>query len=178
MGDLFLGPGIDAEANGQPTINADGDDTSGIDDEDGVTRTPGVNWQVGGNGSVDVTVTGGTGCLSGWIDWDGNGIFGAGEDVIPNVLATAGAHTYTFSMPVAPSTAPVLLPVPSIPAGFRSRLHRRQSESDGGAANGEVEDYHWSFGPNAVSVRSFGGSADASDLACRRNVIERRRWAC
>ena len=69
IGDLKLGSVIDAELDGQPSANADGDDTNpgtpAPDDEDGVSPTVGVAWSVGSGGSVDVTVAG---CTSGAAD--------------------------------------------------------------------------------------------------------------
>ena len=70
---LFLGQCVDTEPDGQPNAAAFGDDPAvaapsygtctSTDDEDGVVRTPNVNWQT--VASVDVTVGAGSGCLSG-----------------------------------------------------------------------------------------------------------------
>jgi len=160
IGNLFLGAAIDShELDGLPTLNADGDDLDGIDDEDGVVRTPGVLWTSGTGGSVDVTVTGGSGCLSAWIDWNGDGVFtGTGENILNNVAVAVGTTTQTFSIPVDPRTG-------SFYARFR--LYGQDAGGactstkapTGPATNGEVEDYLWGFGPNAVSLSSFGAVA-------------------
>jgi PKD repeat protein len=98
MGDLYLGAAIDGEADGQESPDADGDDTNGIDDEDGVSAVG--TWIVGANGgSVDVLASS-AGCLSGWIDWDNNNNFtDVGDDVIVMAEVTAGTNTILFDIP-------------------------------------------------------------------------------
>ena len=67
---LYLGSTVDAEPDGQPSVNADGDGA----DEDGVAIT-GV-WQAGANAGTVVTEVGaGDGWLVGWIDFNGDGDF-------------------------------------------------------------------------------------------------------
>ncbi len=76
--DLRMGPNtiVDAEADGQPTANADGDDTDDNDDDDGVA-TP-LIFLVGEEPIVDVIIANNTSApamLYGWIDYDGDGVF-------------------------------------------------------------------------------------------------------
>lgn len=160
VGTLYLGPTIDPnEINGLPTVPANGDDTSGSDDEDGVTPTPGIFWAQGLNrGSVDVIVSGGPGCLSAWIDWNNNGnLTDMGDNVISNVLMPSGMTTRTFHVPVDPGNgtfyARFRLYAPD--AGGVCTTARTPT---GQVVNGEVEDYRWSLGPNAVGLQSFSAS--------------------
>lgn len=165
IGNLYLGSLIDAhELNGLPTTAANGDNLNGLDDEDGVVRTPGWKWSPANGGSVDVMVTGGSGCLSGWIDWNKNGSFAdAGDEVLTNRAVTTGTSTQKF---------PITANLPfSSPLYARFRLYAPDAggctsakSPTGQAVNGEVEDYAWSFGPNAVSVQSFSGSASPAAL--------------
>ncbi|MEN0002758.1 MAG: SdrD B-like domain-containing protein, partial [Bacteroidota bacterium] len=90
----YLGSSVDAEENGAPTFEAgrqgDGDDgtvssfakgTAGVDDEDGVRfLTPLVPGNVS---CIEVTSTlpTGGGFLNGWIDFNGNDIFEANEQI-------------------------------------------------------------------------------------------------
>ncbi len=70
---LYLGSvPPDAEADGQPDPAAIGDDTPGVDDEDGVALPPLIS---GGFQSVLflVKVTGGPGFLNAWIDFNRDG---------------------------------------------------------------------------------------------------------
>ncbi|MGE5603716.1 MAG: GEVED domain-containing protein [Nitrososphaerales archaeon] len=161
IGGLYLGDAIDSESDGLPSIGATGDDNNGIvDDEDGVVRTPNVKWNSGANGgSVNVTVTGGPGCLSGWIDWNNNGnLLDTGENILSNVLVNTGTSTHAFAIPVDPHNgtfyARFRLFAPDAGGGCTSA-----KAPTGQAVNGEVEDYRWGFGPNAVNVSSFGAVA-------------------
>lgn len=98
IGDLYLGTAVDGEADGQESPNADGDDTNGVDDEDGITLVG--TWVVGANGGTVDVVASGAGCLSGWIDWDNNNNFtGAGDAVIVMAEVAAGANTVSFDIP-------------------------------------------------------------------------------
>jgi hypothetical protein len=165
-GTLFLGPTIDtSEPEGIPSIPADGDDTSASNDEDGVEPTPGVNWVSGpSGGSVNVTVTGGPGCLSAWIDWGNDGNFTEGGDnVLSNVAVSTGMNTLTFAVPSNPASGQFYA---------RFRLYAPDTGGTcttarshwGPAVNGEVEDYVWGFGPNAVALQSFSAAASTAVL--------------
>ncbi len=98
---LTLGSLIDIDPDGQPTAAADGDDTNGIADEDGVSDP--IVIQAGVPTDVPVAVTNDTddqATLVGWIDFDGNGTFDPGEiSALVNIPANAGSDTYTVSWP-------------------------------------------------------------------------------
>jgi hypothetical protein len=160
MGSLHLGTITDAEANGQPSANATGDNNApvgGVNDEEGVVRTPGVKWVQGSNGSVNVTVTGCTGTcyLNGWIDLYGNNNFtDTGENVFADRTVTNGTQTLTFAIPAG---APVGNGA-STPLNARFRLCDTATTCNaltGEVYNGEVEDYQWGFGPTAVTINSL-----------------------
>jgi hypothetical protein len=63
-GPLFLGPAIDADADGQPNATATGDDTDGNNDEDGVTLPATIT--AGTNASVTVNASVALGLLNAW----------------------------------------------------------------------------------------------------------------
>lgn len=68
---ICLGSGIDSESDGQPSAGADGDDTTGIDDEDGVVFD---NAVMDSGATQYMTVTASTaGYLDAWIDYNGDG---------------------------------------------------------------------------------------------------------
>jgi hypothetical protein len=157
IGNIWLGDYIDAEYDGVPTSTCDGDDLNqSPNDEDGVVRT--TNWSVGTDGAqIRVDVTGGTGYLYGWIDWNEDGVFGSGEMVLSNVALPSGSHLLSFDVPASVDfgTEPTF--------GTRFRLYEDTPASpspSGEAINGEVEDYCWSFGPNAVTTISLSAGAD------------------
>jgi hypothetical protein len=176
-GSVYLGNSVDIETNGQPNQLATGDDDNGLDDEDGGVRASSPEKWVGGEGAVDVTVTGGKACLSAWMDvWNSNssdvgqdGDFNDSgttsgitwnENIINNIPLTPGTHTITFNLPPDAATYNVY---------SRFRL-LADADNDGDCSdqtapqltglmtNGEVEDYVFSFDPTAVSLQSFGAS--------------------
>jgi len=156
---LRLGNNIDTEADGQPSAGADGDDTADADDEDGVVPTSGVKWSVGSpptnGGSVDVTVNGcsGTCYLSGWINWNtgtDTDFNDTGEQIFTDQAVTNGTQTLTFSIPTGVT----------FPNTFDARFRLCGTSGTctavtGEVTNGEVEDYQWDFGPNAVTLREM-----------------------
>jgi lysophospholipase L1-like esterase len=98
IGSVFLGSAIDSETDGQVSANAgqggiDGDDGTDTDDEDGI-KVHG-SWYNGVNGgAIDVTVTGGAGYLSGWINWQG-----VWEQILDMQLVVSGTQTVQFDIP-------------------------------------------------------------------------------
>ena len=146
-GSLRLGAAADGDGGDLSNATASSDDATGVDDEDGVWPTQGVNWAVGTNkGSLNVTVSGGSGYLSCWVDWGNNGDFSTtGDLVISNRAVSTGTAAQTFTIPSGvtfPNTFnvrcrvyPVSIPAPS---------------SFGAIEFGEVEDYQWAFAAGGV----------------------------
>ena len=127
---LFLGATVDADAGGQPTPGADGDDNDGSDDEDGVVFTSGIG--VGLNASVDVTASG-SGLLNAWVDFNADGDWNdAGEQVFTDNPVVAGVNPLSFAVPAG--------------ATLGTTCARFRLDSSGGLApdglalDGEVED--------------------------------------
>ena len=139
-----LGSLRDTETDGLPTAAANGDDTNGSDDEDGVTFTSGL--AVGQAASIHVVVSA-AGNLNAWIDFNRDGTFDdAGEQIFTDLAAAAGAHDFPLTVP---STA-------SVGATYaRFRLTTSASVSFNGlGADGEVEDYQVAIlsGPDRIGV--------------------------
>lgn len=133
-GTTYLGAGVDADVDGQPSSGANGDDSdvSG-DDEDGVTfdapLTPGTAVDITVNASAD-------GYLNAWFDWNNNGSLGdAGETIFTDEPLTAGNNTLTINIPAGISPA-------SLYARFRFTSATGQATTPTGQApDGEIEDY-------------------------------------
>ena len=128
---LFLGVSVDSELDGQPTAGADGDDTGGSDDEDGVLFTSGLG--VGLDATVDVNSTG-AGFLNVWIDFNGDGDWtDTGEQIFTDQTVVAGINSMSFPVPVG--------------ATLGTSYARFRLDTNGGlapngyATDGEVEDY-------------------------------------
>jgi hypothetical protein len=125
---------VDAEANGQPHPSAQGDDLTGVDDENGVLFLSGLTPGAAATVRVGVRSTGySSGVLQGWVDFNRDGDFlDPGEQIIKNLARGTGIHDIQFAVP---STA--LLG--STFARFRYGIERNIGPL-GAASAGEVED--------------------------------------
>ena len=144
---LRLGANWDAESDGIPSANADGDNNSNINDEDGVVvLTPIVRGDSSNMLQINVINTTGTvAYIQGWIDFNGNGSWGdAGEQILVNYPVTSsGTYNVTFTTP-ANATSTTFA---------RFRLSHQQGLGPAGAASGgEVEDYKFNIvnGPRTL----------------------------
>ena len=134
---LCLGTKIDHELDGLPGVNADGDDITDEDDEDGATFSNG--FIAGLSSSFNVTASA-LGVFQAWIDFNGDGDFGdSGEQISSDVTLTAGESTINFAVPS------------DAKAGYTYARLRFSSSSGlsytGLAADGEVEDYRIEIKP-------------------------------
>lgn len=132
IGGPRLGATVDAEEDGQPTTNADGDDTNG-DDEDGVVFT--TLLRSGTTAGVDVTASA-AGLLSAWVDFNRDGDWAdAGEQIFTDRALAVGQNSLTFAVPGGTAT--------NAGASYaRFRISTAGGLSCTGlAADGEVEDY-------------------------------------
>ena len=129
---ISLGPEIDYELDGQPS-GGNGDDLTGVADEDGIRLLNAVRPR--GTARVRVTVEGSvSGFLSGWLDFDRNGSWQeAGEQIFTDLMVTPGVHEFTFTVPATAAMGVTY-------ARFRLSTMAGLSET-GPAPDGEVEDY-------------------------------------
>jgi len=128
---IQMGASIDPEPDGQPTGLALGDDNDGNDDEDGVTWT--TPLFVGNPASVDVN-TSVPGFIDAWIDFDGDGTWGAAnEQIAGGVWVPGGTFTINFNVP------------PMANVGMTTSRFRFNTAAPlpytGPASDGEVEDH-------------------------------------
>ena len=162
-GGPVLGAAVDGEDDGQPTIDADGDDVNGDtpDDEDGVVFTSVI--VPGTMATVDVTVAPGLGgLLSAWIDFNANLEWDPSEQIFTDVSLAAGmTHSLMFSVPVSG-----VADTEDIYSRFRFSTDAGLMPS-GFASDGEVEDYlvtlaEFDFGdaPDFVAGGGGGGVDD------------------
>jgi len=173
---LYLGGGVpDAEANGQesPAATGDGTDEAGVTREIGVAGPSHLGWTNGtvasGNGGrLDITIGGvWSGVPQVFIDYDGDDA----TYTFAEVTLRDGTGT-PLTMPLSPNTYSVYFDIPADTfdsATTPNPIFVRVRLSSGGglgatglATNGEVEDYQWNFGPNAVSMADF--SAQSNNL--------------
>ena len=141
-----LGASIDSEADQKFSVGADGDDTSGFDDEDGVQLPDGgIRTEPGATHTQQVSCTG-PGRVAGWVDWNRNGVFDeATEKSQEASCSSSGAATLSWTVPddvvrsVSGETATTYMRV-------RITNDSGTMLATGNTLTGEVEDY-------AVNVR-------------------------
>ena len=100
IGGPWLGDDTDSpdpEFDGQPDPNALGDDNDGNDDEDGVLIPVLVQ---GRPSTITMEVNGGGGSVVAWIDFDGNKVWTASEQIFAGWLAD-GIHSFNITTPAA-----------------------------------------------------------------------------
>jgi Ca2+-binding RTX toxin-like protein len=129
-GTLRLGAAVETDADGQPGVAANGDDTSGVDDEDGVTLPSSLVARVGATIVVSASQAG---YLDAWIDYNRNGQFDPAEQIASSLPVVAGSNSLTIDVPAG------------VVAGASYARFRLSSAGGlgpmGAAADGEVEDY-------------------------------------
>ncbi|MGI9470071.1 MAG: Ig-like domain-containing protein [Rubripirellula sp.] len=136
---LALGTIVDREGEGQPSVAADGDDATGLDDEDGVALVSPL--APGASATFEVTVTNtasGAAYLQGFMDFNQDGDFtDPGEQFLADRLISSGVAGETISVPI------------NVPAGAalgttyaRFRIAQESGlGATGFTTSGEVEDY-------------------------------------
>ena len=138
---ISLGAQIDGEADGQPGLQANGDNLTNLHDEDGVALNPtlGIDAEavvLSGLTNTLVITASANGFLNGWIDYNQNGNWNdAGEQLFNDRTVISGAQTLSFFMP---GTAP------HGTTYMRFRYSTQQGVAHtvtGAAPDGEVEDY-------------------------------------
>ena len=141
-GGIYFGSGVDAESDGQPDTTATGDDNDGNDDEDGVNFTSPLSPGALATVTVVASVSG---MLDAWIDYNGNTSWNdAGEQIFSSQALTSGSNNLSFTVPAQASTGTTF-------ARFRISTAGGLAPT-GGAVDGEVEDYIWTFSPTAVTL--------------------------
>jgi hypothetical protein len=133
IGGPWLGVATDApdpDPNGQPDPFALGDDNDGFDDENGV-QIPVL--QIGVSSTITFDVSGANGVVEGWIDFDGDQIWTAAEQVISAAYAPGGPYAFNVVPPMGSVVGQTF-------ARFRISTNGGLPP-DGPASDGEVEDY-------------------------------------
>jgi hypothetical protein len=137
---MRIGSSLDSEADGQPSLGADGDDLLDQDDEDGVTR-PAISLTIyasqGFAATVSVQNTSGIAAsLFGWVDYDVDGSFENGTERASNSVANGFVGNVVLTFPAVPANA-----TNSTFARFRLSSDSAAANSSGSAPDGEVEDF-------------------------------------
>jgi hypothetical protein len=145
-----LGTAIDYENDGQPSASADGDDTLGSDDEDGVFFTSALTAGSAASVSVVASVSG---VLNAWIDFNRDGDWNdSGEKIFSEKVLSAGTNALVFSVPAGASAGYTF-------GRFRFSLKGGQNIT-GEAPDGEVEDYRITLKEAEKPETDFGDAPD------------------
>lgn len=161
---IRLGALNDEESAAQPNATASGDDSTGTDDEDGITIPPLTQGQVA---TITANVNGSGGRLQAWVDWNGDGDFSdANEKIATNLQdngsgdtnAAPGIMSFTVAIPTTATTTATY-------ARFRWSSTTGLGEN-GAAADGEVEDYALSVisATTATNLCSSGVDTDGDGI--------------
>lgn len=157
---LRLGALADAEPNGRPSAQANGDDTYISDDEDGVVfNTP---LAVGASATITVTASG-PGKLDAWIDFNQDGDWNdPGERIFTHRDVVGGTNVLTFNVP-----AEALLGT----TFARFRLSSAGVDAPTGyAPDGEVEDYAVNITTSSTQVSQQGRRVIITGSALNDNI--------
>ena len=131
-GVTYLGAAVDADPDGQPDANANGDDNDAQgDDEDGVTS---MNTPVAGRLWTTRITASTAGVVNAWIDYNADGDWAdAGEQIFTDVPVVAGQNFVDVTIPITATTG--------VQTFGRYRFSTVGGLSfDGPAPDGEVED--------------------------------------
>ncbi|MCH2361521.1 MAG: dockerin type I domain-containing protein, partial [Pirellulales bacterium] len=131
-----IGSLLDWEIDGNPTLNADGDDGRALNDEDGVIFED-AYLVLGQSESIVVDITNGensAGVLQFWIDFNGDGVFNEDEQIVTNLAVAEGANAISFDVPADAVVGDTY-------ARFRY-AYERDLGPTGWTMAGEVEDYN------------------------------------
>ncbi len=141
---LYMGGGVpDSEADGQPNALASGDDVVGSSDEDGPQNI--LNFLSGDTPSIDIKVTNQTGSsavVSGWIDYNSDGVFDNSEAAFVVVPTGTMSSLVTLTFPVVPAGVAndTIMRI-----RFGTSIDLVSQNPVGAAGIGEIEDHRVTF---------------------------------
>ena len=154
---IFMGSSVDAEF-GSFQFPLSDDETDGNDDEDGIAFVSGIEV---GNIALLQLVASSSAFVNAWIDFDGNGVFGADEKIIDALPVVQGNNTLSYDVPNWGE------------AGSTWARFRISSTADlgptGGVSDGEVEDHQVTIIEPNVSVYYYPSASEWATIAFEDN---------
>lgn len=154
---IFLGSAVDAEFDSFQFPLSD-DDTDDSDDEDGISFVTGLEVD---NTAIIQLVASSTAYVNAWVDFDGNGVFGADEIIINSQLVSQGNNTISYAIPQWAEAGTTWA---------RFRISSTQSIGPiGGVSDGEVEDYQVDIAESNVSVHYYPSASEWATIAFEDN---------
>ncbi len=172
---IYLGDKVDHDVGDYDTINADGDDLNGVDDDDGVTQIDGSDingtyFETNATHQLKVKLSK-EAYLKIWIDTRIDGTFDNGADLVYNSGSklSAGEHTISFTLPsnLKENTKTYL----------RARVSSYPSMNPTGfVQDGEVEDYLIYFGDGIHPLRGIFNIERTNSGLYPINSSDRNAW--
>lgn len=154
---IFMGATVDAEFDSFQFPLSD-DETDGLDDEDGVAFVTGIEV---GNDAVLQILASSSAFVNGWIDFDGNGVFGTDEQIIDAQPVQKGSNNIAYNVPQWAEPG-------STWARFRISSTAVLGPT-GGVSDGEVEDYQIDITELDVSVHYYPSASEWATIAFEDN---------
>lgn len=179
---LYIGNN-EPDADGVQSLD---DNSSGFDEDAFPSSFP--NYLSNGTYSLTFPVlntTGNNAYISGWFDYNRNGIFDATE--IATAIVATSSTSATLTWTGLPTTLPQVNPSIN-DFGFRFRISSNQTEayaSSGFAIDGEVEDYYvpiitscpqdcyWTLNGNTINANQFIGTSNNQNFTIKTNSLSR-----
>ncbi|MCX6858548.1 MAG: putative Ig domain-containing protein, partial [Verrucomicrobia bacterium] len=164
---LKIGALTDVEGGAATNATATSDDTTGSDDEDGVSMPANITQGTASSLTVNVTNTSGASAyLNVWIDFNGDGdLTDPGEQVATNTVIATGTSNSNRTVSF---TTLAIVKVGAV--GVRTRLTSTATPGpDGSDGNGEVEDVTTNIIANTDfgDFNSFASASSTSTVALR-----------
>jgi hypothetical protein len=153
---IFLGDCIDAPMpDGQPD-----DAANAISCHDGIVFDSESWTDPSGVVTFTAVVTGGTGYLYAWFDWNQDDAFAGAGEFIDFGQLSAGMHTLTVTKPSGfnQSGAELNIRFRLFPEPLEDLFLLPEFGFVGSAYNGEVEDYQFNFSPTAVNLAALSAT--------------------
>ncbi|VUD46851.1 hypothetical protein TDB9533_00907 [Thalassocella blandensis] len=177
--ELYLGALVDGEGGGNPSVDADSDDTIDSDDEDGVSALSevdpaGSSYTISAANLFLTNSYGSSATLHAWLDFDLNGTFDSDE--YTSITVTSGLSNQNPGADLTWSSTPGVSGVtPGSTTYMRLRLttdaNIDSSKATGEANNGEVEDYSLTVYDALPSPVSITRSNPANALTNANAVV-------
>ena len=174
---IFMGTNVDHDITPTLGVDANGDDTTGVDDEDGITFVDGTDvngsyFEANGTQELKITVSK-DGYLNAWLDFGIDGTFNtAGDKVISALFLTVGTHTIGFNIPATVTKNQLTY----LRLRYASTQNLNPTQN---AVDGEVEDYAIKFGSafqgikGAFNVQRTNSLFNAKDFALYTQIVGR-----
>jgi hypothetical protein len=173
IGGIYLGEKVDHDVESYDNIEANGDDTNGTDDEDGVTFANGSPLEgaiIEQDSTLELKVVmSKEAYIRIWLDLNVDGSFDNGHDLVYDDKLSGGEHNISIAIP------------DGLPANVTTYLRARVStvpamDFEGYLKDGEVEDYALQFKSDFKGIPGTFNVERTDSYTQAINSDERNAW--